>query len=208
MKALQKDPINLIVIGVGGQGNVVTSSIICEALLRDGYIITFGQSYPAQQRGGSVINYIRISREYQASPIIPRGRADVIVGMEPVEALRMLREYGNPDVHTMVNPRSIHSMDIALTKTGYPSLDELMETIEALSAKTWVIKATEIAREMGTPIVANVILVGALFGTGLLPLGRDRIESILEERFPAALDTNLKAFDKGVEEAGLIKSRE
>ncbi|MBW2622035.1 MAG: 2-oxoacid:acceptor oxidoreductase family protein [Deltaproteobacteria bacterium] len=199
MKELMKDPLNLIVIGVGGQGNVVTSSIICEALLRDGYIITFGQTYPAQQRGGSVINFIRVSREYQASPIIPHGRADIIVGMEPVEALRMLREYGNPDVHTMVNPRPIHSVDIALTKTGYPSLDELMETIGGLSAKTWVIKATENALEMGNSILANVILVGALIGSGLLPLERDQIEPVLKERFPAALETNMKAFDRGVE---------
>lgn len=205
MKELMKDPLNLIVIGVGGQGNVVTSSIICEALLRDGYLITFGQTYPAQQRGGSVINFIRISREFQASPIIPQGRADIIVGMEPVEALRMLRQYGNPDVQTMVNPRPIHSVDIALTKTGYPSLDELMGTIEELSAKTWIIKATENAQEMGNSILANVILVGALIGSGLVPLERDQIEPVLEERFPAALETNMKAFDRGVELASQMK---
>jgi len=205
VKELMKDPLNLIVIGVGGQGNVVTSSIICEALLRDGYLITFGQTYPAQQRGGSVINFIRISREFQASPIIPQGRADIIVGMEPVEALRMLRQYGNPDVQTMVNPRPIHSVDIALTKTGYPSLDELMGTIEELSAKTWIIKATENAQEMGNSILANVILVGALIGSGLVPLERDQIEPVLEERFPAALETNMKAFDRGVELASQMK---
>jgi len=205
VKELVKDPLNLIVIGVGGQGNVVTSSIICDALLRKGFIITFGQTYPAQQRGGSVINFIRISKEYQASPIIPHGRADIIVGMEPVEALRMLRQYGNPDVHTMVNPRPIHSVDIALTKTGYPSLDELMETIGELSAKTWIIKATENALEMGNSILANVILVGALVGSGLLPLEREQVEPIIQERFPAFFETNMKAYDRGVELVGQIQ---
>ncbi len=205
MKEIVKDPLNLIVIGVGGQGNVVTSSIICEALLREGFIITFGQTYPAQQRGGSVINFIRISKEYQASPIIPHGRADIIVGMEPVEALRMLRQYGNPDVHTMVNPRPIHSVDMALTKTGYPSLDELMGTIGDLSAKTWIIKATENAQEMGNSILANVILVGALVGSGLLPLEREQIEPVVRERFPAVFETNMKAYDRGVELVGQIQ---
>lgn len=199
MKELMKDPFSLIVIGVAGQGNVVTSFLICNALVNEGYLVTFGQSYPAQQRGGPVINYIRVSKEVQASPIIPEGRADVIVAMEPVEAMRMLNQYGNPDVLTMVNPRPIQAMDIAGLGTKYPSVDKLMEDIDALSAKTWVINATEEAQKLGDPIMANVILVGALVGSGVLPLDREIMEPVLRERFPKALDINMKALDKGFE---------
>jgi len=194
-----KDPLSLIVIGVAGQGNVVTSFLICNALVNEGYLVTFGQSYPAQQRGGPVINYIRVSKEVQASPIIPEGRADVIVAMEPVEAMRMLNQYGNPDVITMVNPRPIQAMDIAGTGTKYPSVDKLLEDIEALSAKTWIVNATEEARKLGDSIMANVILVGAIVGSGVLPLDRNAMEPVLLERFPKALDINMKALDKGIE---------
>ena len=199
MKDLIKDPLSLIVIGVAGQGNVVTSLLICNALANEGYMVTFGQSYPAQQRGGPVVNYIRVSKEIQASPIIPEGRADVIVAMEPVEAMRMLNQYGNPDVITMVNPRPIQAMDTTGLGIKYPSMDKLMEDITALSAKTWVVNASEEASDLGNPIMANVILVGALVGSGVLPLDRKVMEPVLEERFPKALEINMKALDKGIE---------
>jgi len=199
MKELMKDPLSLIVIGVAGQGNVVTSYLICNALVNEGYQVTFGQSYPAQQRGGPVVNYIRVSSEIQASPIIPRGCADVIVAMEPVEAMRMLNQYGNPDVITMVNPRPIQALDIMGVGTKYPSMDKLMENIEDLSAKTLVVEATEEAQKLGDPIIANVVLVGALVGSSLLPLDRSAMEPLLQERFGKAIDINMRAFDKGVE---------
>ena len=199
MKALMKDPLSLVVIGVAGQGNVVTSFLICNALVKEGYLVTFGQSYPAQQRGGPVINYIRVSREIQASPIIPQGCADVIVAMEPVEAMRMLNQYGNPDVITMVNPRPIQAIDTAGVGTKYPSLDKLMEDIKELSARMWVVNATEEAQKLGNPIMANVILVGALVGSGILPLDRKSVEPVLQERFPKAFEINMKAFNKGME---------
>lgn len=199
MKELIKDPLSLIVIGVAGQGNVVTSFLICNTLVNQGYKVTFGQTYPAQQRGGSVINFIRVSKDIQASPIIPEGRADVIVAMEPVEAMRMLNQYGNPDVVSIVNPRPIQAVDFAGQGTNYPSVGKVMEDIKALSAKTWVVDATEEAQKLGNPIMGNVILVGALVGSGVLPLDRESMIPALEERFPKALDINMKAFDKGVE---------
>lgn len=199
MKELVKDPLSLIVIGVAGQGNVVTSFLICDALVNQGFRVTFGQSYPPQQRGGPVINYIRVSKDVQASPIIPEGRADVIVAMEPVEAMRMLNQYGHPEVVTMVNPRPIQAIDTTGRGIKYPPMEKLMKDITALSAKTWVINATEEAQKLGNPIMANVILVGALVGSGLLPLDRKAMEPVLQELFPKALEINIKALDKGIE---------
>lgn len=199
MKDLIKDPLSLIVIGVAGQGNVVTSYLICDALVNQGYQVTFGQSYPAQQRGGSVINYIRVSKEVPGSPIIPKGRADVIVAMEPVEAMRMLNEYGNPDVVTIVNPRPIQAIDLMGSGTKYPDKDKLLQDIGDLSAKKWVVDATDEAYKLGNPIMANVILVGALVGSGVLPLDRDVMEPVLAERFGSHLDINMEAFNRGIE---------
>ena len=202
MKALMKDPLNLIVIGTAGQGNVVISLLIGDALVKEGYLVTFGQSYGSTQRGGSVINYVSISREMQCSPIIPDGHADIILSLEPIEALRMMRQFGNPDVITIVNPRPIYSIDVTGGGTEYPNLDKLMEIIKELSAKTWIVNATEEAQKMGSPIFANVILIGAIIGSGLLPLDKKSVEPVLRETFPKEVEANVTAFNKGMELIG------
>ncbi len=198
-KTLMKDPLNLIVIGAAGQGNVQISLLIGDALVREGYLVTFGQTYGATQRGGSVTNYVRISKEVQCSPIVPEGRADIILALEPVEAMRMLRRYGNPNVITIVNSRPIHPIDITGGQAEYPDLDELLDAIKRLSAKAWVINATEEAQRLGDPILANIILTGALIGTTTLPLDKESLEPLLIERFPKAIELNMMAFSRGIE---------
>ena len=198
-KTLMKDPLNLIVIGAAGQGNVQISLLIGDALVREGYLVTFGQTYGATQRGGSVTNYVRISKEVQCSPIVPEGRADIILALEPVEAMRMLRRYGNPDVITIVNSRAIHPIDITGGQAEYPELDELLDAIKRLSAKAWVINATEEAQRLGDPILANIILTGALIGSGAVPLDKESLEHLLQERFPKAIELNMAAFNRGIE---------
>jgi indolepyruvate ferredoxin oxidoreductase beta subunit len=202
MKTLMKDPLNLIIVGVGGQGNVVISQLIGNALVREGYLVTFGQTYPSWQRGGTVINFIRISKELQYSPIIPEGGADIILGMEAVETMRMLVQFGNPGVTTIVNPRAIHSINIAGGEAEYPDINKLIEAIKELSAKLWVIYATEEAQKLGNPMLANVILLGALIGSGTLPLDKKSLEPVLRERFPKLIELNMTAFGKGMELIG------
>ena len=85
--ATGKENYNLIITGVGGQGNVLSSQLIGQALVGKGYFVTIGETYGASQRGGSVMSHIRISSQKQLSPLIPRGKADIVVGLEPVEAL-------------------------------------------------------------------------------------------------------------------------
>ncbi len=201
-KTLMKDPLNLIITGVGGQGNVRISLLIGNALVREGYFVTIGETYGASQRGGPVMSHLRISKEIECSPFISDGCADVILGMEPVETLRMLGRFGNPDVITIVNPRPIYSIDVTGGEAEYPDLDRLMETIKDLSARTWVINATEEAQKMGDPIFANVILVGALIGCGVLPLDEKSVEPVLRESFPKEFEANMTAFNKGMQLAG------
>jgi len=198
-KQLVKDPLNLIITGVGGQGNVMISLIIGNALVRGGYLVTIGETYGASQRGGPVMSHVRISKETQYSPFIPDGHADIILGMEPVETLRMIGQFGNPDIVTIVNPRPIHSIDVTGSQAEYPDLDKLMETIKELSAKAWIVNATEEAQKMGNPIFANVILIGALIGSGVLPLEQKSLEPVLRETFPKEVEANMAAFHKGVE---------
>ncbi|MEE9528879.1 MAG: 2-oxoacid:acceptor oxidoreductase family protein [Dehalococcoidia bacterium] len=195
MKTLTKDPLNLIIAGVGGQGNVMISLLIGKAFIRKGYFVTIGETYGASQRSGSVMSHLRISRETEYSPFIPNGRADIILGMEPVETLRILQQFGNFDVITIANSRLIHAAGME-----YPSLDKIVAAIEGLSAKSWLINATDEAMKLGDPIFANMILIGALVGSGIFPIDKKSMELVLRESFPGEkFDTNMVAFNKGME---------
>jgi len=197
-KQLVKDPLNLIITGVGGQGNVMISLIIGNAFVREDYFVTLGETYGASQRGGPVMSHMRISKETQYSPFIPDGCADIILGMEPVETLRMLGRYGNPNVITIINPRPIYSIDVIGGQAEYPDLYKLVESVKELSAKTWIINATEEAQKMGSHMFANAILIGALVGSGVLPLDKKSVEPVLREIFPKEITANLAAFNKGI----------
>ncbi|NWF56246.1 MAG: indolepyruvate oxidoreductase subunit beta [Syntrophaceae bacterium] len=197
---LSKDPLNLIIAGVGGQGNVMASQLIGRALVRESYYVTIGDTYGASQRGGAVMSHLRISQESQFSPLIPEGQADLIVALEPVEALRVIAQYGNPSTSAVINSRPIYPTAVTVGDAQYPSLERIKEAIRELARKSWFVDATDIALSLGAPIYTNIIMVGAVAGTGLLPLARKTYEEIIHESFPGAhLGVNLMAFGRGME---------
>ena len=95
---LKHDPYNLIITGVGGQGNVMTSRSVGHMLSFLGLNVTIGETFGASQRGGSVMSHLRISARSSWSPQIPLGQAHMVVSMEPSETLRVLKDYGNKEV--------------------------------------------------------------------------------------------------------------
>jgi indolepyruvate ferredoxin oxidoreductase beta subunit len=97
-----------------------------------------------------------------------------------------------------VNPRPIHAIDI-IGAGGYPDLKTLLEQIKYLSVKTYVVNATDEAQKMGNPIFANMILIGALAKTGLLPLDEKSLDKVIKQMFPNAVDVNTKALKTGME---------
>ena len=103
-----KEPLNLVIAGVGGQGNILVSEIVATAANEAGYHVTVGESYGLSQRGGAVSSHVRLSREMPYGPVILAGRADVILGFEPVEAARVLLEYGHPGVRVIVKIGRAH----------------------------------------------------------------------------------------------------
>ncbi len=194
MKTLIKDPLNLIIAGVGGQGNLVLSQLIGNILMKDGYFVLCGETLGGTQRGGSVMSHVRISREAIYGPLIPIGGADIILSLEPHEALRALIQLGNPHVITITASRPIYSIG-----ADYPSLSKVIKIIRELSAKSWIIDATSEALKLGGAIFSNTIMLGALIACGALPLEKKPIEVALGETFPKAIDTNLIALSKGMD---------
>ena len=194
-----KDPLNLIITGVGGQGNILISKLIGEAMLEEGYWVTIGETYGASQRGGSVASHLRISKKTQHGPLTPEGQADIILGLEPVESLRMLGVYGNSNSDVITNIRPIHPMAVAIGEAEYPSLDRIKQGIRELSHEAWYLDASEIAIGLGAPLLTNMVMAGALIGSGLMPLGEEKFERQLKANFEKErLSLNLKAFGLGV----------
>ncbi len=195
-KTLTKEPFNLVVAGVGGQGNVLLSTFIGNALINEGFVVGVADTFGVSQRGGSVTSHIKISKESSYSPVTLKGKADMILGMEPVETLRALGDFGNPQVITIVNPRPIYpSGDIV-----YQDIEKVRQLIIELSSKAIFVSATDEALKMGAPIYTNIILLGAFVGADVLPISSDTMVPILKERFPGEIfDANIKAFYRGLE---------
>ena len=197
-----KDPLNVIVTGVGGQGNVLISQLIGRALVKAGCHVTIGETYGASQRGGSVMSHLRVSRREQYGPFIPEGQADVILGLEPVETLRVLAHYGHPDVVVIANSRPVYTMAVTTGMAAYPGIEEIEQTLKELSSSAWLINATEIALELGASILANIVMAGALVGSHVLPLQADVFEAGLRQSLPVdKLELNLQAARRGMKEA-------
>ena len=200
VEELKKDPFNVIIAGVGGQGNVLMSFLIGSALINSGYSVTVFDNYGASQRLGAVASHIKISREgATTSPLLHEGDADIIVGIEPIELLRNLTRFGNPEVMTIVNMRPVYPIGVISGEMDYPDLDKVIETIRRLSAQSWIVNATEEAMKLGNPIYTNVILLGTLLGSKTLPLGEEIMEMVLKEELPKVFDANMVALHRGMD---------
>lgn len=198
-----KEPINLIITGVGGQGNILISKLLGQAFMEEGYTITIGETYGATQRGGSVASHVRISREkVPYSPVTPKGKADIVLGLEPSETLRILTSFGNKESYAVTNSRPIHSLEVAIGEADYPNRKKITECMSRLSKKTWYINASEFALGLGNALLTNIVMTGALLGTGLLPLDRSKVEQQLKSTFKGEKQAiNLRAFEMGYEAA-------
>ena len=193
------DPLNIIVCGVGGQGNILVARLIGRSLARSGYIVTIGETYGASQRGGDVMSHIRLSVRQRYGPLIPLGAAHILLGLEPLETVRILVDYGNPDVATITNTHPIPPVTVGMGVTQYPDYDELRKAIAQLSGQVWFLDATELALGLGSVRLTNVIMLGALMGSSLLPVTEAQLKEEIKGRFPRdTLKPILEAFNKGL----------
>jgi indolepyruvate ferredoxin oxidoreductase beta subunit len=198
MKPLAQDPYNIIMAGVGGQGNVMASRVLANMLSLKGYWVTIGETFGSSQRGGAVMSHIRISSTSTWSPQIPRRKAHIIIALEPMEAIRVLATYGNRDVNVLANMRPIQPVSVIAGEQKYPTLEEIQNTLNRLSSHVWLIDATDEAMKLGNPVLGNIIMIGAISGLGLLPVGLDDFMDTIRETFPEkVVEVNRRAFEIG-----------
>jgi indolepyruvate ferredoxin oxidoreductase beta subunit len=197
--SLAYDPYNVIITGVGGQGNVMASRILGNMLSRKGLSVTIGETFGASQRGGSVMSHLRISTGSSWSPQIPKGQGHLVISLEPTEALRVLVNYGNPNIRVLCNTRSIHAIGVISGEKQYPDLADIKSWVAELSEASWFMDATARAMELGNPILGNIMMIGAAAGIGSLPLDRKDFAAAISENLSAdKQELNLKAYDMGV----------
>jgi len=184
---------SILIVGVGGQGTILTSKILSTGLLAGGYDVKMSEVHGMAQRGGAVSTQVRFGSRV-ASPIIGRGMADVMVAFEKMEAMRWF-EYLSKDGRLIVNDFMIRSAPILSGKMDYP---EGINTFLTEKADTKFIDASGIATQLGNIKAANMVMFGAL----IKELGIDEInweehmESLIKPRFAAL---NKKAFKRGFE---------
>jgi indolepyruvate ferredoxin oxidoreductase beta subunit len=187
---------NLLVAGVGGQGVIVMSELLGQAAVDDGFKVRGSEVLGMAVRGGPVMSAIRIGSDV-FGPLIPAGRADLLVGMEPSEALRN-SGYLAPGGAVIVNTRCTIPFTVSLGQSTYAPLDEILARLREHAKRVVVLDAGTIAEEAGNLLTANIVMLGAAFGTGLVPIREATIRATLGRHFPDKLvPVNVRAFELG-----------
>jgi indolepyruvate ferredoxin oxidoreductase beta subunit len=188
--------LNILIAGVGGQGNLFASSILAEYLLQKGYKVLAVETIGAAQRGGSVVSHLRISDAEIYSPLIPAGKVDILMGFETIEMLRNF-ELLAPDGLYLLNDYKEPTVLCNMEMDTYPSDEEIRTALKKSGKKGYTIKATECARQIGGSLLTNVVMVGALCQVAPL-FDSQEVKQVLAGKSPAKVkDQNLQAFAAG-----------
>lgn len=189
------DTKRLVIVAVGGQGNLLASSVLGEACLLAGIPMRMSEIHGMAQRGGVVESALVFGNA--ASTIISDGEADVLLGFEPAETLRALGKCNRGSV-VITNIAPLMPFTVNIGQGVYPDLKRLQELIRAKTARLVAFNATALAKQAGNVLAVNMVLLGALIQAGVLPLTVDRVKEAMRRKTKAAfLEVNLNAFDLG-----------
>jgi indolepyruvate ferredoxin oxidoreductase beta subunit len=192
--------LNIIMAGVGGQGVVLMSEILGDAAVHAGFKVRGSEVLGMAQRGGSVFSNIRLGTDVEG-PVTSEGKCDVIITLEPSEGLRYI-QYLNKTTTVILNIRKVIPATVTMGRSIYPEIEQIKEKLQAVAGKVITMDAVELAEKAGNRQTTNVIMLGALFGCGKVPISVDIIKELVRQRVPArAVEANMKAFDLGYEEA-------
>jgi indolepyruvate ferredoxin oxidoreductase beta subunit len=193
------DTKRLVIVAVGGQGNLLASSVLGEAALLSGVPLHMSEIHGMAQRGGVVESALVFGDAN--STIISDGEADVLVGFEPAETLRALQKCNSTTV-VITNLAPLMPFTVNIGKGVYPDLAQLQKLIRAKTDRLIAFNAAALAKEAGNVLAVNMVLLGALTQTGVLPFAADTVKEAMKRKTKKDfLDSNLKAFDLGYAEA-------
>jgi len=188
--------VNFLIVGVGGQGTVLSGDIIAEVGMEAGLDAKKSDVLGLAIRSGSVVSHVRWGKKVNA-PMSMRGEVDYLLAFEPLESLRML-DFLKPDSTVIVNEYRIPPVAVTTGQVEYPSEEEVRGLLEQAAAKVHLLDATQKAQELGNVKAVNILLIGAL--SSLLEAAPAIWEKVIAKYVPERyLDVNLKAFQAGRE---------
>ena len=194
------DPIRLIIVAVGGQGNLLASRVLGEAALAGNVPVRMSEIHGMAQRGGVVESAVLFGDV--ESTIISDGEADVLLGFEPSETLRAAKKCSK-DTVVVTNLGQLPPFTVAIGKGVYPDIAGSLDLLQQRVKKVIAFDGTDLAIKAGNAMSLNMVMLGALSRTGVLPFSGDLVrQTIVDTTKEAFRDINLRAFDFGFEAAG------
>ena len=188
-----------VFVGVGGQGNLLASRLLGEAALAAGIPAVVSEIHGMAQRGGVVESAVLMGEV--TSPIVSNGEADVLVGFEPLETLRTLGKCSRETL-VITNLQPLPPFTVSIGQGTYPAVDGIMDLVSAKVSRVIKLNGNSLAEEAGNPLSLNMVMLGALIGSGVVAITADGMKETLSNSTKKAfLDSNLKAFDLGMESA-------
>jgi len=184
---------NIIIAGVGGQGILTIASIIDLAAMHAGLYVKQAEVHGMSQRGGEVQSHVRISKSEIYSDLIPLGKADIIISVEPLEALRYVPFLSEQGV-------IISAVEPVTNIANYPNHEALLQSIQEIS-KSQLIHASEIAQKLGNVKSYNIVLLGAAIPYLGISVAEFEwgIQTLFATKGKAVIDMNIKALHEGLQ---------
>lgn len=196
--ATKNKEINIIICGTGGQGVVLVSELLGNAAVRGGVAVKGSEVLGMAQRGGSVFSNLRLGGDVIA-PMTPEGKCDVLIAVEPSEALRNIQYLAKNSV-VVLNTTTVMPYTVYLGQSGYPTPEQITDKLKKVTDRIITLDASGLAKEAGSAQATNVVMLGALFGTGLMPVKEETAKEAILSRFKAKVgEINIKAFNLGYE---------
>ena len=189
---------NIVIAGVGGQGTLLLGQVLAHASSSAGLKAKATETLGLSQRGGSVASHVRIGEDV-FQPLVWDGSADLLLGFEPLEALRAAKFLSTGSL-VVLNTHKVLPSLVRAGQEKYPSIEEIVNILRRIS-RVVAIDATALADKAGNRISMNMVMLGAACATGRLPIPKEAAEQAMRNNVPKrAIDLNLKAFNLGYEE--------
>jgi len=191
-------PLNMIIAGVGGQGNVLASQVVGRVAADNGFNVTIGETFGLSQRGGPVMSHVRLSKKKHYGPLLPPNMGHIIIGLEPLEALRIADDFANKETIFIVNSRPIFPLNVIAGDVDYPLPEIIKLRLKQSVAALYWLDASDEAIKLGNPILMNMIMLGATCRLKEFPFEVENIKKTLKKMFPASkLEINARALEIG-----------
>jgi indolepyruvate ferredoxin oxidoreductase, beta subunit len=199
------DTKRIVFVGVGGQGNLLASNLLGQAALGMGIPVVVSEIHGMAQRGGVVESAVLMGGA--KSPIVSNGEADVVVSFEPLETMRILARC-NKKTLVITNAQPLPPFTVAVGQGKYPAVDEILDKIQTKVDRVIALHGNDLAEEAGNALSLNMVMLGALIGSGGTPVTEEAMKkTIASSTKKAFLESNLKAFDLGRDVAKKLMAR-